>query len=206
MSTCQQVINIAYEKIGVIGAGASPEAGDSARALQSLKSYYQKLINSGAFGSLYDVIPSDTAYEAGENERIVHDGTVTVTLPEVLPAYYEHSSYGMISLGTDIGQIRPPRDLSVISEVRTDTGAIKDYLYDNRVREWIDVNALVAGDYAPLSHRDEDGLASALAVRVAPHFGQQPSQDVQLAAIRFEEALTHNWSQAGEIIEPRDYF
>jgi hypothetical protein len=206
MSTCQTVCNLALSAIGIIGAGETPEAADSALALQSLKGYYQKLINSGTFGSLADVIPAVTEYLSGENERIVHDGTVTVTLPVELPAYYETSQYGFLGYEVDPATVRPPRDLSVVSVVRTDTGAITDHLYDNRLRSWIDVHALTANAAAPLSHRDENGLASALAMRVAPHFGQEPTRETAIAAARFEEALCNQWSVAREAPTKVDYF
>lgn len=207
MTTATALITSALEKLGIVGAGGTPEAADAARALTSLKAYYQKLINSGAFGPpLVDIIPSTTTLDAAENTRYVHDGSVTVTLPDEYPASYQTTDYGWVSVGTDIGYTRAPIDLSVVSDVNTTSGVIKDYLYDNRVRRWIDVNALVTGDYAPLSHRDEDGLASALAVIVAPHFGQQPTQDVQLAKVRFEETITHNYSQAGQWQSNVDYF
>src|SRR5687767_7127764 len=103
MGTMQSVAELALGKLGIIGAGETPEAPDLALAIQSLKSYFQKLINSGALGALVDVIPSVTDYEAGENERIVHDGTVTVTLPVELPNAYQSSDYGWVSYSADVG-------------------------------------------------------------------------------------------------------
>lgn len=206
MSTCQTVCNLALSKLGIIGAGETPEAADSALALQSLVSYYQKLINAGAFGALVDVIPSTTDYDAGENERIVHDGTVTVNLPVELPGSYITTDYGRVTYGGDIGSVRPPRDLSVISIVDTDSGVIEDHLYDNRLRSWVDVNSLVAGDTAPLSHRDENGLACALALRIADSFNQQPTEAMGRAAVRFEEAICNNWSVSAELVQNPDFF
>src|SRR5215218_6257975 len=130
MSSCQTVCNLALGKLGIVGAGDSPEAPDSALALQTLVSYYQKLINSGAFGAMVDVIPSVTNYLAGENERIVHDGTVTVTKPDELPDYFLTTDYGREVYGTAPGFVRPPRDLSVISIVNKATSSIQDWLYD----------------------------------------------------------------------------
>jgi hypothetical protein len=202
----QSVSELALGKLGIVGAGETPEAADLSLAVQSLKSYYQKLINAGAFGALIDVIPSTTDYEAGENERIVHDGSVTVTLPVQLPLQYQSSDYGWVSYSTDIGLVRPPRDLSVISIVDTESGDIEDYLYDNRLRSWIDVNSLVAGDTAPLSHRDENGLACALALRIADSFGQQSTESMARAATRFEEALCNQWSVSGGLVQNPDYF
>src|SRR5690349_1335743 len=128
MISCDTVCSLALGKLGIIGAGATPDTEDAALALRSLKSYYQKLINAGAFGALTDVIPAVTDYEAGENERIVNDGTVTVTLPVTLPSYYETTQYGFSGYTVDASTARPPRDLSVVSVVNTDTNEISDYL------------------------------------------------------------------------------
>lgn len=206
MSSCQTICDLALSKLGVIGAGETPESADSALALQSLKSYYQKLINSGAFGALVDVIPSVSVYNAGENERIVHDGTVTVTLPEELPLSYRSSDYGWTSYSDDLGTMRPPSDLSVVSIVDTSTNTIADHLYDNRLRVWVNIVAISAGDPAPLSHRDENGLACALALRLADSFGQQPTQDMLTSATRFEEALCNQWSVSGSLVQNPDFF
>jgi hypothetical protein len=207
MSTVQELANIALEKLGIVEVGGTAETAHSNRALASLKSYLQKLINEGASGRLCDrIAETDETVEALENERIVHDGTATVILPTEVPYYYEAESYGIVGYVMDWSQVRPPMDLSVIEETRTDTGATKSNIYDNRLRGWFDINALTLDSVAPLSTRDEDGLASALAVRLATNFGQSPTEEMVFAAQRFEQALIYNWSQAGEEISPRNYF
>ena len=90
--------------------------------------------------------------------------------------------------------------------MNTGTGVVADNLYDNRTRTWTNVNTLLATDPAPLSSRDENGLACALAIRLADAFSQQPSQDMVLTATRFEEALCNNWSVAAELVINPDYF
>jgi len=206
MSNCASVITLALEKLAVVGAGQSPEDADLARGLRSLKGYYQKLINSAAFGELVDIVPATTLYEAGENERIVHDGFVTVNLPVEMPMAYTASDYGIVTLTEYAGMVRPPRDLAVVSVVNRSNGDISDYLYDNRVRRWCEINALSVDAYAPLSHRDENGLASRLATILAPLFSSNPvAPSIEVEAARFEMALTHNYSQAGRLQIRADY-
>ena len=121
MSTVQSVLSIALGKIGIIGAGATPDTNDNARALQALKAYYQHLINAGAFGALTDIIPQVTVYEAGENERIVRDGTQTtsVVLPVNVPFYYETSDYGVSAYVTNISLVRPISNRRMLSAPRS---------------------------------------------------------------------------------------
>jgi hypothetical protein len=206
MSTVETIATRALSKLGIVGSGQTPEAADLTLAINALKSLYHHYINAGTFGALEDYMPVDSPYDAPENSRIVHDGSITVVLPTEYPASYQTDDYGMIGTGYDIGYVRPPSDLAIVSEVNTDTGIIKDSIYDNRIHEWLNINTLVAANTAPLSHRDEDGLASVLALRIAPDFGAEPHPLVARAAFHFEEALANNWSIAGEWVQPRDYF
>ncbi|WP_114227038.1 MULTISPECIES: hypothetical protein [Sphingomonas] len=202
-STCQQIAILALEKIGVLGAGATPETVDTDRALGSLRSYYQRLINGGAFGRCDDVIPNSSPYYAGEFERVVHDGTVTVILPQTLPYVGADESYGEVCFDVDFGRARPPVDLCLFSEVSTAVsgGYVRDYIWDGRVRKWCEINGLQLTDYAPLSARDEDGLACAIAIRLAATYGQQPTPETTQSAMRFEEALVFQWSENAEFVE-----
>lgn len=206
MSTCQEISTRALQKLGIVGAGATPNAADNALALSALRAVYQKLITGGAFGRLFDVIPNTAMYQANERERIVHDGAVTVTLPLEIPYYRETDDYGHVTYTGDESYVRPPRDLSVISVVNTTTANSLDYIYDSRVRNWVEINALTGSSYAPLSQRDENGLTCLLAMNIADEFGQQPTQLMVKAAYEFQTALSHNWSQAGEVLQRPDYF
>lgn len=195
MPTCQSVVVLALAKLGILGLAETPEAGDLNRGLASLRSYYQKLINSGTFDRLIDShVEGVTEYEARENERITHDGTVTVILPTTFPLIQEAEPYGEHVYEVNHGRVRPPMDLSIVSVVNTTDGNISDFIYDNRVRRWCEINGLNANAYAPLSHRDEDGLASALALRLQSIYGQQATlgPEVARAAVRYEEALVYN--------------
>ena len=199
-TTCQTIITRALSKLGIATAGVTPRTADNDLGLQALKGVLHNLITSGTFGTLTDVIPAVTSYEAGENERVVNDGTITVTLPDSVPLYYTQGDYGMVSYNSDESSIRPPRHMSVIEEVNTSTGAITTNIYDAQLRAWVDINALAVGDDCPLALRDENGLAALLAIHVADEFGQQPTNLTLKAAFAYKAGLAHNWSEAGEVV------
>lgn len=207
-TTCQTIINRALTKLGILGSSsATPTTADNALGLEALKGIYQRLINSGAFGQLTDVIVTSD-YTAGENERIKTTSTVIITLPDQVSfvGYEPCAGYGQVGLFTDDNLVRPPRDLAVVSIVYTDNGTIQDYIYDNRLRQWVEINALTYTSVAPLALRDEGGLAATLAIDLADEFGQQPTALTLRAAGAFATALAFNISQAGEVIHRGDYY
>lgn len=210
MATCQTIITRALQKLGIVGAGGTPLTDDNTLGLETLIGLYQGLINKGASGAADDtVLPSGIDYTAHENERIVHDGTCTITLPTQIAAIYVcDNDYGLPITTTDTSAVRTPMDMAFVSVVRTDTGAITDYLYDNRIRDWVELNALSVSNEAPLSHRDPNGLSCLLSLYLADYFGPtaQPGSLTAKAAYDFQLALAQNFSQAGEIIDPPCYF
>lgn len=205
-STVQQIINRALGKLGIIEAGGTPTTNDQALALQALKAVYRRLITTGVFGDLIDVIPQMTAYTAGENERIVHDGSVTVTLPTELPLFVFGNDYGMVTYSSDNGQVRPPRDGSIVTVSNTSTGVTTDSIYDGQIKQWISIEGLTATSVAPMSQRDENGLACLLALDLADEFGQQITATMTNAAALYKRHIAYNWSQAGDLIQPKDHF
>ena len=211
-STCQNVINRALGKIGIVAAGENPATADNALALRQLRALYRKLRTSGAFGVVYEVIPTEATYRAQENEHIMRRdaSVVTITLPETIDNLEAVNDYGNLTYMADENAIRPPRDCSIIiitDLLSTDqTVATDEFIYDGQTKRWRSVNLLNFNEIAPLSHRDENGLASLLAMQLAPEFGQTVPDLVVRDAYHFEEGITHNWSQAGELIIRQDYF
>lgn len=207
-STCQTIINRALSKLGIREAGSNPDAADSALGLQGLKSVYRGLITSGALGEMYSVIPVDPTYTAGENERIFRNSEdiETIELPETIAMPVLVSDYGMLSYTTDESSVRPPRDGAVITITDASTDVTVDYIYDGQTFKWRDVEGLSLNDIAPLSRRDENGLASMVAIEIADEFGQQVSDRTQKAAMLYVNGLTVNRSQAGTLINPVNYY
>jgi hypothetical protein len=206
MSTCQQIITRALGKLGIVGAGQVPTTDDNALGLQALVALYRHLITAGAFGELYDVIPTGTTYTAAENERVMHDSTLTVVLPTTISNIEAISDYDGTSFVSDENTIRPPRDGSIIVDINTTTGVTTDWLYDGQTKTWRKIQGLATTDTAPHSFRDENGLAALLATHLADEFGQQISQTIAKHAFDYQLGLTQNWSQAGSLIPRIDYW
>lgn len=202
----QQILTRSLNKLGIVGASTTPNTNDNALALEALKALIHGFINAGTFGELDDIIPNGvTTYNASENQRIVHDSTVAVSLPTTLPLSYNASDYGFSAVTYDNNLVRPPMDLSVIEDVNTDTATTATYLYDNNLRTWTDINTLLSTSACPLALRDENGLTCLLALHLADEFGQQPTDLMVAAAAKFKGALATNFSQAGKLLTPGDY-
>jgi hypothetical protein len=206
MSTCQQIIARALGKLGIVGAGQTPTTDDNTLGLQALVALYRHLITAGAFGELYDVIPTGTAYTASENERVMHDSTLTVTLPATITNVEAISDYDRVAYIDDEALVRPPRDGSVVVDINTTTAITNDWLYDGQNKVWRKIQGLVLSDVAPHSHRDENGLAALLATHLADEFGQQITQTIAKHATDYQLGLTQNWSQAGSLLPRIDYW
>lgn len=155
-------------RIGVIGAGEFPTDQEQADALDSLKSIYRRLIADGAFGSLVQV-DIDADYIAQPGQRIVgHDGVIS--FPDT-----------------------PVPDLSLICIVDPSTNITDEYLFDARTQKWQSIDDLLLSTPAPLAQRNATGLASLLAIDLAPEFGQQIDPTIIDAASKFQIALSQNW-------------
>lgn len=204
--TVQTVINRALSKLGILGAGLTVSTNDNALCLEALIAILNKQITSGTFGDLVDITPTASPYSAGENQRVINNGTITLTLPTSLPVQYCYNDYGIEAYGTDSSTTRPPRDLAVIEECRTDTHVTNTYIYDARLRQWVEINSLTYTSICPLALRDENGLACLLATNVADEFSQQPSEGIVKAAYDYQQGLADNWSQANDVRVARKYY
>lgn len=208
MVTAQQTINRALGKLGILGAGQTPSDDDNELCLRALKGTYRRLRTSGAFGKIYDTIPSADRYEPAENEHVArfNSNVEIIDLPETIANFDETTDYGATTYYEDFTTVRPPRDCSYIAISDPASDITEDWIYDGQNKVWRSVERMSFNDPAPLGFRDENGLACLLALAVADDFGVQPSDRIALAARQFEEGITHNWSQAGELTHKRDYF
>lgn len=197
MATCRLIVSMALRKLGRLGAGREPRVADQTDVLAALQGLYRSWIDAGTFGRLSDVVPL-TDMTASENQRIIRDATtITVTLPEFVPALANPLPYGALYPATSSGTYdydkRPPHDGSVVQIKDTVGGNVESYIYDGTRREWVEIDALQLDDEAPRSN-DPHGLAACLAVEVADEFGAEIGAATQRQAARFLTAITHNYS------------
>lgn len=196
MATCRHVVNGALRKLGRLGGGRDPRTADATDALAALQGLYLSWIASGAFGRLSDVI-AEADITAAENVRIIRDETVvTVTLPEVVPAYCDPLPYGalwpyVVQNGTD-GANRPPRDGAVVQIKDTVGGQVASYVYDGTLREWVKIEALQMDNEAPRSVTDPEGLSAVLAMELSDTFGAEIGPATLRQAGRFTTAMISN--------------
>jgi len=196
MASCRHVINGALRKLGRLGGGRDPRQADATDALAALQGLYLSWIASGAFGRLRDVI-AEADITACENSRIIRDETVvTVTLPEVVPAYCNPLPYGalwpaVVQNGTDYAN-RPPRDGSVVQIKDTIGGQVASYVYDGTLRQWVHVEMLQMDTEAPRSVTDPEGLSAVLAMELADTFGAEIGPTTLRQAGRYTTAMINN--------------
>lgn len=175
MATCLDVITRAMTKGRIRGLGDDPSAEESTVGLETLQSFYDELISLGAFGRLTEVIV-DSAYTAGENERIYNTSgsPVVITLPETVD-------------DTENGDTRPPRDRSLVVIAGDPTEA---HLYSAPLGAWQQLTGLTLQSEAPLSERSFDGLASLLAVMLLEEYGKPVTQVLANRAQAFRSLIT----------------
>ena len=176
MATCRDVITLALKKARQIMPGETPSADSAADALNTLQSIYDEAVGGGWFGALTDVL-TDEDYEAGENERVFNtsDATLNITCPETVTDDFS-------------GDERAPYDRSLVVIVGATPAA---YLYSSPRGSWDPLDSLALDDFAPLSERSLDGLASLLAVRLGEEYGAEIGPATKGAAAVFTSMISH---------------
>jgi len=176
MATCREVITLALKKARQVMPGEEPSADSADDALNTLQSIYDEAVGGGWFGALTDVVV-DEAYTAGENERIGNDvdDPVAITLPETLT-------------DSDSGETRRPYDRSLVVIVGGTPGS---YLYSAQRGSWDRLSSLTLDDFAPLSERSSDGLASLLCVRLGEEYGAVIGPATKGAAAVFSSIISN---------------
>jgi hypothetical protein len=150
MATCRDVITNALKLARAISPGESPSADEAEDGMRALQSLYNQFVHNGMFGELEDVyLDSDDTAEEGKRYYVPAGVMLSVPTSEYVDAF---------------GRLRQPYDLSAYESVEADgTRAVK--LYDRT--EWVDLLGLGLSDTAPLSDRNEMGLAACLATNGA---------------------------------------
>jgi hypothetical protein len=200
MAVCRGIINRALRKLGRLGAGREARPSDAEDALEALKGMYKAWIISGAFGRLSDVVPTGD-YVAGENQRIFRnsEATVSITLPELVPAYadplpYNRERDNYTNYAEIDGNNRPPRDGSVVVVANAIDGSTVSFVYDGSIRQWQEIDGLTLDSEAPRSYGDPEGLSATLALEVADEYGVQLGAATMRQARRYEQAMTARYS------------
>jgi hypothetical protein len=177
MVTCDRIINRALQKCHAIDGGGTPDGVESSDALETLQSMVSEWFFGGKFGRWIEV-REDDAYTAEEGESVGNttDSSITITLPEE------------VDDDTEEDGVRRPRDLTPVRVVGDPPAC---YLYNASYGAWVRCSSLALSDNAPLSDRSADGLAAALAVRLAEEFALQPRPGALVAATRFNALISH---------------
>lgn len=191
MASCLSIVNMALRKIGTLASGREARSVDRDDAFVILVSLYRTWINNGAFGRLSDVTPTGD-YIAGENQRIFRNAsaTLTITLPETVD---------------DDGNQYTPLDTSVVVIVDAFSGTVTEFIYDGQIKAWVSLYDLVITSEAPLSRRDEQGLAACLAVALADEFSGNVGPFTMQQAAAFKTALTHRYSMPAVQVQGEYY-
>lgn len=181
MATCKTVIQSAFRRSGIMGAGRNATDTLMKVGLERMQDMYSGMIGSGLLGRFNDVyLAPGSTYVAKEQDRIyISNNTVTVTMPTTVA-------------DEQTGVIRTPLDRAAIIQVNPATapaGAPVLQIWDAFTGNWISVLGLTLTSYAPFSQRYEDGLKNYLAVHLADEGGYPIRPTLALAAARFRLAL-----------------
>lgn len=189
--TVRDLIRRSLRKLALVAQGREPTAAQASDALDVLQSLYRELAAQGVFGRLHDVLVTGSTYTPRENERVVcnSDVGVTVTFPDTITASLLNSlpDYGFGESDYGRGQRcetlpRPPRDGSIIWLTDIPGSFDKGYIYEGSKARWTPIDDLTLDSVAPLSGRYANGLAAILAVKMATEYNVTPPPSVMAEA------------------------
>jgi hypothetical protein len=171
MATVLEIIQPAYRRSGVLGAGVTIDKTKKDVGLELLQDLYRDLCN-GTMGQLRDkYLTSNTAYTAQEFERVFNTAAAVVTLPTLVRDFPAGPvPYSYESTLTANSQERPPCDGCVIQVVVPGSDP-HTHIYDSGRGEWQDIEALALTTFAPLSSRYTNSLRNLLAAYIADDVG-----------------------------------
>lgn len=176
MATCRDIITRAYRMIGVVGLSRQPTGAEFEAGLGVLQSIYDRIAQERS----YTAIKTTGDVEAGENQRIITTGTVT------LPAEV---------VDEVDGQPRAPIDLAF---VQYDAGLGWMTFVSDR-GQWVSLDNLEDGDEAPLSSRNQEGLSSLVAMELYETYpGAALGQMTMQKARRFQGQFSRDTAQEPE--------
>jgi len=197
MATARRVVNLALQKLGVLGAGREARNADATDALAALQGLYGSWIAAGAFGRLTDVVPVTGPYMACGNEHIYRttENVIEVQLPELVATGW-FNDYGWFRCCGYYSPNKPPRDGMVVRITDAKGGETRTWLYDGAVKEWQPTDAVMTlDDEAPRSTADPQGLAACLAIEISDFYGDAAVIGAATAqqAARFKVAMTQGF-------------
>ncbi len=168
MATCLATVSRALRLARIVALGDEAQDAELDDGMAVLRSIYQRISDTALAAT--DEVYIDDDYTAGENERVYATGTVT--LPELV----------------DEGAIRRVKDLAAVQYNENGAGW-QSWISDKG--DWVRVDDLAPADEAPLSDRNEDGLACLVAMEYAGTFGTlaEIDQVTMQKARRFQSQL-----------------
>lgn len=189
MVTVRQTITRALRKLRVVASGDEPTAAEAADGLAAVQGMFDQWASGGMFGRLGEYLGDDQGVtfntDAYGREVVlweVHPGDPTVELPiRVRDAF--------------TGNLRPPAHLSFTEIVDETTGIRKTFLYDARKAQWVRLDNLTLDSEMPLAGSGAEGIAAALALRIAEEFGAQPGPLLVREAGRFTFSLSTRYGE-----------
>lgn len=177
MTTCRDIVARALRMAGIVRKGREPKATELADGMFALQGLYDGWLTGGMFGKLKDHYAQED-YEAEVGQRV----------------YIES---GAVTLPTLIENDHKPRDLAVV-EINTPT-AREVHVWDRNA--WVRIDALEAGDDAPLALRGAEGLAACLAVSIAEEYGAAITGSTASKAGNFRTNLRLHYGSEQEPFE-----
>jgi hypothetical protein len=196
MSSCRAVITLALSKLGISGGSKPAREADLTLGLTTLTSLYRSLIANGSLGRSRSVVPTGD-YIARPNDRILRQSAMIgeITLPDTVCDDYANRAYSYYyDDDDDCGdRVNTPLDGSFVIINDEASGQTQDWMFEAYTSRWISLFDLSLQEYqevlddagnvvqivqpsiAPLSFRDDNGLAAMLAMRLSDHYGAQVS-------------------------------
>lgn len=189
MVTVRQTITRALRKLRVVASGDEPTAAEAADGLAAVQGMFDQWASSGMFGRLsqYFGDAQGVTFNTDENGREVVLWEAPPSDPTVELPIRVRDSF--------TGDLRPPAHLSFTEIVDEATGTRKTFLYDARKAQWVRLDNLALESEMPLAGSGAEGIAAALAMRIAEEFGAEPGPMLAREASRFTFALSARYGE-----------
>lgn len=150
MATCLSIITTALRRLRILDERESPTSEHGTTGLAALQGLFDHYVQTA---ELEDYVATAN-YTAEENQRIrLSGGAWTITYPTTISADGD----------------RDPYDLSVVV-VAGSTPVAK--IYDAQLGSWVTVTGLTLAGDCPLSLRNANALAAALAEQLSDDYGR----------------------------------
>jgi len=178
MATCRDIIYRAYRMMGVVPNTDDPTADELETGLGVLQGIYDRVADARD----YTPVVASGTYDANENERVT--GATAVNLPTTV-------------VDCVTGEDRAPKDTAF---VQYDIGAgFVTHVSDRG--SWVALDGLEAGDEAPFSKRNSEGLSALVALEMAEsHPGAAIGPMTAQKARRFQTIFSRS-----DTIDPEYY-